>query len=250
MDSQSDINKPPRQVLLAQVAQSLAPASAAQSPVAELRACWSEIGVHGNRTCPELQKFVHCRNCPVYSNAGIRLLDRPLPLGYRHELSERFAGEKMHAPQFNTASVLFRLDAEWFALSAQVFQEVCEQRRIHSLPRHRYGIVLGLANIRGELLICVSLGHLLGLDKLPSLDDLRVSHHRLLVANWSGQRLAFPVDEIPCTHRFNFKELKSPPATVARSGSSYTRGVFQWQGHAVGLLNPDLLFPALNRSLT
>jgi chemotaxis-related protein WspD len=250
MDNQPDINKPPQQVILAQTVEAIAPASATQTPAAELRACWSEIGVHGDRTCPELQKFVHCRNCPVYSNAGIRLLDRPLPSGYRHELSERFAGEKMHAPQQNAATVLFRIDAEWFALPTQVFQEVCEQRRIHSLPRYRQGIVLGLANIRGELLICVSLGHLLGLDKLPSLDDLRASYHRLLVANWAGHRLAFPVDEIPCTHRFNFKELKPPPATVALSGSSYARGVFHWQGHAVGLLNPELLFPALNRSLS
>ena len=44
----------------------------------EIRACWNEIGVQGNGSCPELRKVIHCRNCPVYSKAGVQLLDRPL----------------------------------------------------------------------------------------------------------------------------------------------------------------------------
>ena len=29
--------------------------------------CWNRIGVRGDRSCPELKQYVHCRNCPVYS---------------------------------------------------------------------------------------------------------------------------------------------------------------------------------------
>src|SRR2546422_1979826 len=36
--------------------------------------------------------------------------------------------------------------------------EVAERRVIHSLPHRRTGIVLGVVNVRGELLVCVSLG--------------------------------------------------------------------------------------------
>ena len=43
----------------------------------EIQACWNEIGVHGDGSCRELQKFILCRNCPVYSSAVVRLLDRP-----------------------------------------------------------------------------------------------------------------------------------------------------------------------------
>jgi chemotaxis-related protein WspD len=248
MSSQSDNNTVVSETLLDQ--ESSSAVGLPLAPTAALRACWSDIGVQGNRTCPELLKFIHCRNCPVYSNAGIRLLDRPLPSGYRSEWTERFARRKELASYRNASTVLFRLTAEWLALPAQVFQEVAEQRRIHSLPHRGHGIVLGLANIRGELLVCVSLGHLLGLEKLPSRDALRASYHRLLVVNWTGHRLAFPVDEIPCAYRFDLKELKAPPATVAKSNPCYTQGVFYWQDRAVGLLDAELLFPALNRSLT
>lgn len=216
----------------------------------DIQACWSEIGVYGNSTCLELPKFIHCRNCPVYSNAGVRLLNRPLPADYRREWTDHFTQRKKLAAQTNTSAVLFRLGAEWLALRTQILQEVAERRRVHSLPHRRHGIVLGLVNIRGELLICVSLGHFLGLENLPSRELLRTSHARLLVVNWEASRLVFPVDEIPGTHRFNLQELSAPPATVAKSNYCYTKGLIYWRDRGVGFLDASLLFPALNRSLT
>lgn len=61
--------------------------------------------------------------------------------------------------------VVFRIGPELFALPTQVLHEVAESRGIHSLPHRRHSVVLGLVNIRGELLICVSVGRLLGLDR-------------------------------------------------------------------------------------
>ena len=139
--------------------------SVADSPPVEIDTCWNRIGVHGDSSCPELQNFVHCRNCPVYSNAGVQLLDRPLPEQYRREWTEHFAQEKKAAEPAKGSALLFRLHTEWLALATQAFQEAAERRLIHSLPHRRSGLVLGLVNIRGELLICVSLSRLLGLER-------------------------------------------------------------------------------------
>src|SRR5882672_9962274 len=57
---------------------------------APIHDCWNLIGVEGNRTCRELLKFTHCRNCPVYSAAANQLLDRPLPADYRHESAKHY----------------------------------------------------------------------------------------------------------------------------------------------------------------
>lgn len=225
------------------------PAIAPAAGPAELSACWNRVGVQGDRTCPELQQFVHCRNCPVYSNAGVASLNRPLPAQYRRAWTEHYAQEKASRAPANSSALLFRLSGEWFALPTRAFQEVAERRRVHSLPHRRQGLVLGLVNIRGELLLCVSLGHLLGVAGLPSREDLRTAHHRLLVANWEGSRLAFPVDEVPGTHRFHTQELQAPPATVANSEVSYTQGILQWRDRRAGFLNAETLFAALNRNL-
>jgi len=213
-------------------------------------ACWQSIGVYGNGECRELQKFVHCRNCPVYSQSALRLLDRPLSADYRAEWTAHFAKEQRLVPPVKTSAVLFRINAEWLALPTDAFQEIAERRRTHSLPHQRQGIVVGLVNIRGELLICVSLSRLLGLEKASPRQTIRTTYDRLLVANWEGSRLVFPVDAVHGTHRFEASEVHEPPATVAKSRPCYTHGIFMWQQKSVGLLAPSLLFSALNRSLS
>ncbi len=216
----------------------------------EIWACWNEIGVHGNATCPELQKVIRCRNCPVYSKAGVQLLDRPLLPEYRRAWTEHFAQKKIPPGPPKTSALLFRVNAEWLALPARVFQEVAERRPVHSLPHRRQGIVLGLVNIGGELLICASLGHLLALDNSPPHETLRTTCDRLLVTTWERHRFVFPVDEVGGIHRFQGPELQEAPATVSKSKLSCTRGILPWQGRMVGLLDADLLFSALNQSLT
>ena len=226
------------------------PSHRAVASVAEIDTCWQKIGVYGNGQCAELPKHIHCRNCPVYSSAAHRLLDRPLPEEYRREWTVHFARKEKMAPPVRTSAVLFRISAEWLALPAEAFQEVAERRLIHSLPHRRLGIVLGLANIRGELLICVTLGRLLGVEAVASAQKTQSSCERLLVANWEGSRLVFPVDEVHGIHRFQASELREPPATVAKSSVTFTQSIFFWRERPVGFLEPGPLFAALNRSLS
>ena len=216
----------------------------------EVRACWNEIGVHGDGSCPELKSYVRCRNCPVYWNAGARLLDRPLPDGYRREWSDHFSHPRKVAAATRASAVVFRISQEWLALPALAFQEIADRRPVHSLPHRRQGVVLGLANIRGELLLCVSLGHMLNLEKLSPPEELRKEYSRLMVGEWTGNRIVFPVDEVRGLHRFHLQELKEPPATLVKSNLSCTQGILHHQGNAVGLLDADLLFSAIHRSLT
>ncbi len=217
---------------------------------ADVADCWNRIGVYGNGTCPELKSFVHCRNCPVYANAGRQALNRVLPQDYRRLWTRHFAQEKKITAQGDTSAVLFRISGEWFGLPTQAVREAAERRPVHSLPHRAEGIVLGLTNVRGELLVCVSLGHMCGLDRSPSRETLRRAHDRLLVASWNGTRFVFPADEVQGTHRFQAQELKAPPATVAKSNPTYTQGVLYWKERTVGLLDADRLFGAVNRSLT
>jgi chemotaxis-related protein WspD len=225
------------------------PRRLADGDASEVHACWNEIGVHGDGTCPELQKHLLCRNCPVYSTAGVQLLNRPLPAEYRRQRNADFALQKRPAAPRLGSAVVFRITTEWFALPTEVFQEAAEERPVHTLPHRRTGIVLGLVNIRGELLICVSLSRVLGLE--PSLPARTPGPlpHRLLVGDWGGSRFVFPVDEIGGIHRFDPQQLQAPPATLARSNVTFTRGILTWERRTVGLLDPNLLFAALNRSL-
>lgn len=219
--------------------------------MSEVHDCWNRIGVWGDGSCPELKTAVHCRNCPTYSAAAAGILDREIDAQYLAHGARHFRTERQGVAQATDSVVIFRIGAEWLALSTGVFHEVCDLRAIHSLPHRRNGTVIGIANVRGALLVCVSLHGLLGIETAPAQDSTqrRLVHQRLLVASRDGERLVFPVDEVHGIHRFDPAQLSEAPATVAKSTATYTRAMLPWQDKAVGVLDDQLLFYSLNKSL-
>jgi chemotaxis-related protein WspD len=216
-----------------------------------LNDCWNKIGVWGDGGCPELERHVHCRNCPVYSAAAAQLLDAEMPPGYLDEWTQHLSREKPRQSIETNSVVIFRIGMEWLALPTSVFSEIAPLKAIHSLPHQRNGVVLGIVNIRGELLVCVSLGEALGLAKVTDEEAGKTvtAQRRLLVVKREGSRLVFPADEIHGIHRFSNDDVRPVPATVSRATATYTRGMLLWKDKSVGCLDDQLLFYTLNRGL-
>jgi chemotaxis-related protein WspD len=221
----------------------------AEAPAVD--ACWNRIGVRGDRSCPKLAEHIHCRNCPVFAGAARTLLDRPLPAGYVADWSSHFAEAKAPGNAETRSAVVFRLGAEWFALPTELFDEITETRRIHALPHRRNPAVLGLVNVRGELIICISLHALLGLAATPLGEAERggMARPRLVVIRHGSGPIAFCVDEVQPTFRFDEKALKSVPATIVRASSNFTKGLLAWRERPVGYLDAERIVHAVNQSL-
>ncbi len=216
-----------------------------------LDTCWKRIGTWGDSSCPELQPHIHCRNCPTYAAAAADLLDREPPAGYCDDWTQRIAQPRTPKLAGTKSLVIFRLGAEWLALATAVFQEVTDMRTIHSLPHRQGKVVKGLVNVRGELLVCVSLEDLLGLEMPPESrkPKPRAVYQRLLVVMHPSGRAAFLVGEVHSGHRYHPHELQPVPATVSLATARYSRGLLVWREHSVGVLDEELLFYTLNRSL-
>jgi chemotaxis-related protein WspD len=210
--------------------------------------CWRTIGVRGDKTCPKLAEHAHCRNCPVYSAAATQLLDRDLPPGYLAEWAAHFAKSKPIEEHDTQTAIVFRIASEWFAFSTIALDEVSEQRPIHSLP-HQRGAVLGLVNVRGELLMCVSLAKMLGVAAAEPQDRASIGKQRLIVVRTSGKLIAFPVNEVLRIHRFHPRDLESAPATIHKSSASYTKAILRLPNKTIGYLDHELLIQALSRSV-
>ncbi|MGP1680124.1 MAG: chemotaxis protein CheW [Burkholderiales bacterium] len=213
--------------------------------------CWNKVGVHGDGSCPKLQQHIHCRNCPTYTAAALALLDRDLPAAYLDEWTTHFSRESRIEESDSESIVVFRIGDEWLGLPAAVFSEVVDVRTIHSLPHRRNGILLGLTNVRGELLICVSLEKLLGIVKETKTKKLqqRAAYQRLVVIHDKDSRIVFPADEVHGIHKLHPSELRDVPATVAKATATYARAMLPWEDRAIGCLDEQLLFYSLQRSL-
>ena len=215
--------------------------------------CWNRIGVQGDRSCVELQRHVHCRNCGVYSEAAQRLLDRPLSSADVAEHTVHIARPATVDEQGPQTVLIFRVATEWLALPMRAVTEVAEVRPIHSLPHRRGGALLGIANVRGELLVCVSLRRLLALEEdgaAAASTTRHAVHQRLLVLGNRDIRAVCPVDEVHGIERVHTWDLQDLPDTVAKAAAKHTTAVIMWRDQSVGFFDDQVLFQALQRSLS
>jgi chemotaxis-related protein WspD len=225
-----------------------------------LNDCWNQIGVMGDRTCGELKTVIHCRNCNVYSAAGRSLLERDAPPEYLQEwtniLSETSTqqvgvGEGTLVRATDTLSVIiFRLGNERLALPVNILQEVTSPYSMHTVPHRSNNVFLGLINIRGETLLCISLRDLLGLEPAAaSAVSQTISPQRMIVAGKSESKWVFPVDEVYGTYRFHLNEFKAAPVVISKASEAFTKGVITWQDKKLSFLDSELLFYTLNHKV-
>jgi len=230
--------------------------------------CWNRIGVRGDMSCPKLERHVHCRNCPVHDEAAARVLDR---------VEARTSIEQTHAASSDStrdgdetgtlSCLVFRIGGEWLGLPTTCCAQVAQLRPVHSLPHRRNRAVSGVVNVRGRLLVCVSLARLFGIEETAVKT---VSGHQAVDARELGRLLvierarspdhhgngehegpiAFPVDAVDGVHRFTRAQLQPVPATLVQRLSSHAHAVAAFKDATVGLLDADRLIDSLNRSLT
>lgn len=209
--------------------------------------CWNRIGVHGDRSCALLSEHIHCRNCAVYSAAATRLLDR---YALVQDPRDQIQVTEL-ARDLKTRSILvFRLGEEWLGLATRCLSEVAPLQAIHSLPHQRSRALLGVANVRGALVACISLVELLGLDSQPVAPTSTRIVSRMLILAAEGGPVVVPVDEVEGIHRMEEHMLDNASMSGTHANARFTRGVLQWKDRSLRLLDEQELLSAVYRSLT
>ncbi|ALS59820.1 chemotaxis protein CheW [Pandoraea norimbergensis] len=206
---------------------------------------------------PEAGRQAGARRSALSSDSALHrqaadLLDR-LPVVPADPAPWRAAAHD-EATSRGAALLLFRLADEWLALPASVIEEVSPMRAWHTVPGHRQRALLGLVNLRGALVPCVSLGELLGVQ--PAAQPLatpantwRTSTSRLLAMRHGAHLSAFPVTEVHGTVTPASSALGTVPATALGASDGFAHAVLHWRERVVGLLDPARVAAAFDRSL-
>jgi len=217
--------------------------------------CWNRIGVWrtGVEQCPDLDKMIHCRNCPVFAKTGRKLLRTQPPEGYRTEWTNILSKGKTIERADVKSAFVFRAGSEWLALPSRMIQEVVTMNPIHSIPNIDNTALRGVVNIHGRLQICVSIGNVLHLQKQKKtqeqLDPDYISPERLVVVIQNNLLVAFPVSEVNGTIRYTTEMVKELPVTISGSKAVYTMGIINLNGLDIGLLKDKPLFKTLTKDL-
>ena len=210
-----------------------------------LDACWKRIGVFGVKSCLRLAEHVHCRNCEVYSAAAARLLDGCVP-DLADEDTAAVPQPQPTGPQLTM--LVFRLGDDWLALPTAGVEEVLPMAPVHGLPHGRSRTLLGVAQLHGALVACVSLPRLLGLDD-GSPPTAAVRPRLLSLGCTSGAVLA-PVDEVDGIHTIAQAAVHAKGTADARVLSQVARGVLQRGNRPITVLDAERFQQALTRNFS
>jgi chemotaxis-related protein WspD len=213
--------------------------------------CWRIVGVGGDKSCPELETFIHCRNCPVLAEAARGFFDRSAPAGYLESWREILEEPAAETAAETTGVLVFRLEKEWFALPTTALVEVTTVRPLHGIPHRAGGGLAGLVNIRGQLQLCLSLHALLGLAGGPAAPSPTAEGvtSRLLVleegSDAAADRWVVGADEIAGVHRLGRADARAVPSTVSQAQARCATALFAWQDRTVALLDEARVFEGL-----
>lgn len=214
--------------------------------------CWNKIGVwrKGKQRCEKLDTVIHCYNCDAYSLAGRSLLDREVPSGYEEEWTNVLAKEKSIQEKNLSSVVVFRLGTEWLSLPVSMIGEITLIRDIFDLPHNHNPKLRGVVNIRGELIICMSLGYLIGVER-PDEEWLKAdrSIQRLIMMREGSGYIVFPVSEVHGITRHHPDDLNKAPDTIKKTNLSFIKGIIKWNEHNVGCIDETALTNEISKNL-
>lgn len=134
------------------------------------------------------------------------------------------------------AILSFRLKEELYGVELTMLTEMRRSvplRQLPSAPAHLVGII----NLRGELLPVVDLSPILGLPQ----QEWREVAPALLILSFKGNKLALVVDQAKDILTFPLKELKPPPLSLEQERILFIRGELLLENHPVSLLDVEKL---------
>lgn len=212
--------------------------------------CWSTIGVWGSSTekCVELEKYIHCRNCPIFSDIGRSVFEKKAPSGYLTQWRNEISKPKEIVKKSVESILVFRSGSEWFGIQANILSEIADFRPIHRIPRNKNMAISGIVNISGVIKLCYSLSEILGISPISSsVENRRKISKRLVVFEVEQQDYVFLVDEIKGLHWYSAPELQPLPSTISENSAQMMLGSILHDKKNIAVFNVEVLHRVLER---
>lgn len=216
----------------------------ADNIASEINTCWRNTGINGDNSCAELEEYIHCRNCPAFKAAGRALLGRASAMSQVEQWTDKIGSER-EDEKYEAISVgIFKLHNEWLALPTSAFSEVANDCNVRRISHGKGGVLLGICSIRGEIQLCVSLEKVLGMECHGYSE-----RSRFCVLAEDNCKWVFPVDSVSAVAKINKNDIEPTPANLQSGLNLFSCGIFEHDGHKVGLLEANMIFHALARSV-
>ena len=131
--------------------------------------------------------------------------------------------------------IIFKVGKEDYGLEIEKVQEVIRMRTIKKLPRSPH-FVLGVMNLRGNIIPVIGLRQKFGLDPLEKGDFTRI-----VVVNHENKLVGMVVDEVNKVINVPEENIEGNPEVVRDSTRALVRGVAKLEDQVIILVQLDYL---------
>ena len=115
-------------------------------------------------------------------------------------------------------------------LKVQEINKLIEMTSVPQAPEY----VLGILNLRGEIITIVDLGKKLGLK------STEMSHKtRNIIVNSNGEHIGLMVEQISDVIQAEWEKVEAPPANIGGVQGRYFIGVFKTEDRLIGILDVE-----------
>jgi len=182
------------------------------------------------------------------TDAILRLLDRPIDPGELDAGAELAALPAEARTRKAVRYLLFRLGDEVAALPAKALRRVTHTARAVPIPHRTSGVLRGVCNIRGELVLCADLHRLLGLPP-RSEESAAAETRRMVVLGPAENSWAFEVDALMGVESADPTAFLAPPLTVKHAITDFTSGVTSIGDRTITVLDSDRVLAGFKAGL-
>lgn len=145
--------------------------------------------------------------------------------------------------------IAFRAGTRWLAVGAAQVREIARVMTAHRVPHRRDPRFLGLVNVRGELVPCIDIQAVLGMDLSPGDTPVTRGGHtwrRTMLLEQEGQAVAFHVDEVDALHQVQDQSLRPLLPDETAAAGRLTQAMVDLPAGPTALIDPDLFWYAVN----
>ncbi len=115
-------------------------------------------------------------------------------------------------------------------LKIQEINKLIEMTRVPQAPEY----VLGILNLRGEIVTIVDLGKKLSLKSTEMSDKTRN-----IIVNSNGEHIGLMVEKISDVVQAEWEKVEAPPANIGGVQGKYFTGVFKTEDRLIGILDVE-----------
>jgi purine-binding chemotaxis protein CheW len=115
-------------------------------------------------------------------------------------------------------------------LKVQEINKLIEMTRVPQSPEY----VLGILNLRGEIVTIIDLGKKLGLKSTEMSDKTRN-----VIVSSNEEHIGLMVEQISDVYQAEWEKVEAPPANIGGVQGKYFTGVFKTENRLIGILDVE-----------